>query len=288
MKKDLFLGFFDPENAGISGELTAVPPEAVKNRYRIFIVNAIGFILAFLVISSYFEVSIYSFLWYVVLPLFIYAVMTFIFKLYIRLGQGKDEEYYASPRYIGPGVFIYFFMYSDVVIIYHDVPAAWLYLLIPIAISCFYRNFLWFRLQSVVQMIFFVFALILSLIGLPFGLPFTPPLLNIVFFVLGIFQLAHTLLGQDMLKRRIAIRSREIADRERVQRLFAGSLNNDCSQYLGNIEKACDNILKNHENEDVDKYTEHIMKANGMLRDAISAIRSIESDTEGQDDTQDN
>ena len=285
MIKEFFDDIFDPEKIGIFGELQYVPVVAVKNRCRVLLLKSVGYLLAFAVLSSHFMTGFPAFFWYVLLPVFIEGVMVIIFGLWARASQGRDEAYYNSLKYIVQGVLIYFVMYSNIIVIYHDVPSVWIFLLLPVAISSFYKDFRWFKLQTAVQMVFFVAAMLLRQVGLPYHLPYTPPLLNIIFFAVGAFQFAHILIVQDRLKVGTALRSREIADREKVQRLFASNLSRDCSQYLAGIDDACEDILKNGESEDVNKYTEHIMKANDMLRNAIMSVKSMDEEgTEVKDE----
>lgn len=270
MKKDFAKRIFESEQDNTYGELQAVPIKTIKNRYYILAVNIIGYLAAYLIIRKNLGAGREEMLWYVALPAFMDIFGIILFNIWANDPQNKEESYNGSMDYIIKGVVIYSFIYCDCVIVYHDVSEILIFLLIPSVIACFYKDTRWFFAQAVTQSIFFILFLLLRALKFPFHLENVPPALRILFFILGITQFAHALLGQDRMRLKMLRRSRELSAEEELQRSLAIKLGKECSDHIETIDGAVRDILKNGESNDIVKYVDHILEANELLKKAIT------------------
>ena len=260
----------EPSRAEMSAELQSVPIKTIKNRYIVFAANVIGYFEAYFIIRSYSSLDVYGLIWYLIMPVIMDIAGIVLFNLWSRKSQDREESYYSSMNYIVKGVFIYTFMYCNCVLIYHDITEVLIFLLIPSVIACFYKDMRWFLTQTAVQVFLFILFLLMRAFDFPLHMDRVPPILRILFFMLGIYEFAHALLGQDRLRLKMIRMSRELKAREELQQSLTKKLDHECSPHIDTIERAASDILDNEGSSEIIKYADHILEANRQLKEAIS------------------
>ncbi|MBR4718821.1 MAG: hypothetical protein IKP31_01120 [Lachnospiraceae bacterium] len=270
MDINFFKKHLTPAKDEMTGELQSVPIKTIKNRYIVFAANVVGYFEAYFIIRSYNGSDLYGLIWYLILPVFMDIAGIVLFNIWSNKSQDREDSYYSSMDYIVKGVLIYSFMYCDCVLIYHDVSEILIFLLIPSVIACFYKDIRWFTVQTAVQVIMFILFLLMRTFEFPLHIDTVPPILRILFFMLGIYQFAHALLGQDRLRLKMIRRGRELKAREELQQSLTGKLDRECLPHIETIERAASDILDSEGNSEIIKYADHILEANRQLKEAIS------------------
>lgn len=270
MKTRFLNRYFEPSIEDTLRERQAVPLKTVKSSYYILAVDIIGYLAAYLMIRSYMGNSIKRMLWFVVLPIFFDCLALLLFHIWFKGSQNREESYYRSTTYIVGGVLIYSFMYCDCVLVYHDISEILIFLLIPAVIACFYVDMRWYVFQVVMEAVFFCAFVLLRKAELPIHLTQIPPMLRILFFMLGIFHFSNALIGQDRMKIRMLRESRELSAREELQRTLTEKLNRECSAHINTIKGAALDIMEEENNTDIQKYAGYILDADDLLMKTIT------------------